>query len=89
MATTEQAAQVRDRIYVGGEWVPSSGSGTLEVVNAATEAVMGTIPEGTAQDVDRAVAAARAAFDGWSQTSVDERADWMQRIAQALGARME
>ncbi len=87
--TTEQGIQVRDRIYIGGEWVESSGSGTLEVVNSSTEQVMGTIPEGTAEDVDRAVAAARAAFESWSQTSVDERTMWLQRIAEALGARME
>jgi acyl-CoA reductase-like NAD-dependent aldehyde dehydrogenase len=89
MAATDEVTTVRERIYVGGEWVPSSGTGRLEVVNAATEEVMGSIPEGTAEDVDRAVAAARAAFDGWSRTSVDERADWMTRIAQALGERME
>jgi acyl-CoA reductase-like NAD-dependent aldehyde dehydrogenase len=90
MATaTEQQPQVRDRIYIGGEWVPSAGSGVLEVVNATTEEVMGSIPEGTPEDVDRAVQAARTAFEGWSQTSVDERADWMGRIAQALGDRAD
>ncbi|HEY3188922.1 MAG TPA: aldehyde dehydrogenase family protein [Solirubrobacteraceae bacterium] len=90
MATaTDQQVQVRDRIYIGGEWVSSSGTGVLEVVNSTTEKVMGSIPEGTADDVDRAVRAARQAFESWSQTSVDERADWMQRIAEALGARME
>ncbi len=90
MATsTEQSVQVRDRIYIGGEWVQSSGTGVLEVVNSTTEQVMGSIPDGTAQDVDRAVAAARSAFESWSLTSVDERADWLARIAQALGARME
>ena len=61
----------------------------LEVVNSATEEVMGSIPEGTPDDVDRAVAAAREAFATWSQTSVDERAEWMERIAGALGARMD
>ena len=90
MATsTEQGIQVRDRIYVGGEWLPSSGSGVIEVVNSTTEQVMGTIPDGTAEDVDRAVIAARLAFESWSQTSVDERADWLARIAQALSERME
>ncbi len=79
----------RDHVYVGGEWVESTGTGALEVVNSATEEVMGTIPEGTAEDVDRAVRAAREAFETWSQTSVDERAAWMQRIAAALGERME
>jgi len=90
MATaTGQRTGVRDRVYIGGEWVASSGSGVLEVVNSATEEVMGSVPDGTAQDVDRAVAAARDAFASWSQTSVDERAEWMGRIAQALGGRME
>jgi acyl-CoA reductase-like NAD-dependent aldehyde dehydrogenase len=50
---------------------------------------MGTVPEGTPEDVDRAVGAAREAFESWSQTSVDERAEWTTRIAQALGGRME
>jgi acyl-CoA reductase-like NAD-dependent aldehyde dehydrogenase len=85
---TEQAVNVREKIYIGGEWVQSGGSGVLEVVNATTEQVMGSVPEGTVEDVDKAVAAARAAFESWSQTSVQERADWMQRIAEALGARM-
>ena len=86
--TAEQPIQVRDRIYIGGEWVPSTGTGTLEVINSTTEQVMGSIPEGTAEDVERAVAAARAAFAGWSATSVEERAEWMGRIAAALGERM-
>ena len=85
----DQQVQVRDKIYIGGEWVQSSGAGTLEVINSSTEEVMGSIPEGTAEDVDRAVAAARSAFEHWSATSVEERSEWLQQIAQALGARME
>jgi len=81
--------QVREEIYLGGEWVKPSGSGMLEVINSTTEEVMGSVPEGTADDVDRAVRAAREAFEHWSLTSVDERAEWMRRIADALGARME
>jgi acyl-CoA reductase-like NAD-dependent aldehyde dehydrogenase len=87
--TTETKVQVRDKIYVGGEWIASTGSGTLEVVNSTTEEVLGSIPEGTAEDVDRAVRAARQAFDTWSQTSVEERAEWMTQISQALMARGE
>jgi aldehyde dehydrogenase (NAD+) len=86
---TEQASYVRDKIYIGGEWTQSSGTGMLEVINPTTEQVIGSVPEGTVEDLDRAVAAARSAFDSWSQTSVGERADWMQRIAEALGARMQ
>ncbi|HLL92089.1 MAG TPA: aldehyde dehydrogenase family protein, partial [Solirubrobacteraceae bacterium] len=90
MATvTDQAVHVRDKIYIGGEWVRSSGTGVLEVINSTTEQVMGSVPEGTVEDVDAAVAAARSAFDSWSETSVQERADWMAKIGEALGARMD
>ncbi len=88
-SATDQAIHVREKIYIGGEWVRSTGSGVLEVINSTTEQVMGSIPEGTVEDVEKAVAAARAAFEGWSQTSLQERADWMARIAEALGARMD
>jgi acyl-CoA reductase-like NAD-dependent aldehyde dehydrogenase len=78
-----------DKLYIDGTWVPSAGTGTLDVVNSATEEVMATIPEGTPADVDKAVAAARKAFDGWSQTSVEERAKYLTRIQEALDARTE
>jgi acyl-CoA reductase-like NAD-dependent aldehyde dehydrogenase len=48
---------------------------------------MGRVPEGTAEDVDRAVAAAKAAFESWSQTSTAERGKFIQGLADALGAR--
>jgi aldehyde dehydrogenase (NAD+) len=86
---TDQAVMVRDKIYIGGQWVQSAGTGVLEVINSTTEQVMGSVPEGTVEDVDNAVAAARSAFESWSQTSVQERADWMQRISEGLGARMD
>jgi len=78
-----------DKIYVDGAWVPSTGKGTIEVVNASTEEVMGTIPEGTPDDVDKAVAAARAAFEEWGQTDKEERGKYIQRLAEGLGARSE
>ncbi len=90
MATaTDQALHVHEKIYIGGEWVSSSGSGVLEVINASTEQVMGSVPEGTVEDVNKAVAAARAAFESWSQTPMQQRSDWMAKIAAALGARMD
>ena len=55
-------------IYIDGAWVPSDGTGTIEVINAGTEQVMGSIPEGTASDVDKAVAAVRRAFESWAAT---------------------
>ena len=88
MAVAEQV-QVKDKLYIGGNWVESAGDATIEVVNAATEEVMGRIPEGTPADVDRAVAAARTAFEGWSQTSVQDRAAVLQSIADGLAARRD
>src|SRR5919199_3074395 len=80
---------VRDALFIGGSWVrPADGDGVIEVVNAATEEVMGSVPDGGPVDVDRAVAAARAAFDEWSQAPVDERAKAVERLGEALSARV-
>jgi acyl-CoA reductase-like NAD-dependent aldehyde dehydrogenase len=79
---------VRDALYVGGSWVRPDGAEVIEVVNAATEEVMGSVPDGTPADADRAVAAARAAFDDWSRTPVDDRAKALERFGEALGARV-
>jgi len=78
---------VREKIYVNGEWVEPSGRGMLDVINSTTEEVMGRVPEGGAEDIDRAVAAARAAFDAWSATSAAERAGFLQKIAAGLTGR--
>ncbi len=80
---------VRDKIYIGGAWVDSTGTGTIEVIDSNTEEVMGTIPEGTAEDVDRAVRAAADAFASWSTTAVDERAKFLARLSEALGSRID
>jgi aldehyde dehydrogenase (NAD+) len=74
-------------IYIDGAWIPSDGAGSIDVINAGTEQVMGSIPDGTASDVDKAVAAARRAFDGWSSTPVEERQKYMVRLNEALQAR--
>jgi len=88
MATAAEL-QVRDRVFIGGEWVAPSGSEPIEVVNSTTEEVMGTVPACSPEDADRAVAAAREAFDSWSRTSRQERADYMAAIATGLGERSE
>ena len=81
--------QDRDKLYIDGSWVPSTGSKTIDVINSTTEEVMGRVPEGTPEDVDRAVRAAAAAFPAWSQTSREERGKYLQRITEGLGARMQ
>jgi len=78
---------VRDTIYINGAWVASTGTSTIEVIDAGTEEVFATIPEGTAEDVDKAAKAAAAAFPAWFAKSVDERCDLLQKVADQLGAR--
>jgi aldehyde dehydrogenase (NAD+) len=80
---------VRDKLYIAGEWVDPAGTGTIEVVNPTTEEVIGSVPSGTAEDADRAVAAARAAFDSWSETPRDERGRYLGAIAVKLQQRGE
>jgi acyl-CoA reductase-like NAD-dependent aldehyde dehydrogenase len=88
MATAAEL-QVKDRIFIGGEWVEPSGAEPIEVINATTEEVMGTVPACAPADADRAVAAAREAFESWSQTSREERAGYLGAIAAKLGERAE
>jgi acyl-CoA reductase-like NAD-dependent aldehyde dehydrogenase len=88
-ATTEKRTGTRDKLYIGGEWVAPAGAGTIEVVNPTTEEPLGSVPEGSAQDVDRAVQAAREAFSDWSQTPVARRAQALQAIADGIGERMD
>jgi aldehyde dehydrogenase (NAD+) len=88
MATPAQL-QARDRLLIGGRWVEPGGGESIEVVNPTTEEVMGGVPAGTAEDVDRAVRAAREAFEGWSQTGREERAGYLAAIAAGLSERAE
>ncbi|HZJ28047.1 MAG TPA: aldehyde dehydrogenase family protein [Acidimicrobiia bacterium] len=78
----------RDKLYIDGAWVPSTGAGTIDVINAATEQVMGRIPEGSTEDVDRAVAAAKTALATWRDTPADERAKYILRLQEGLASRM-
>ncbi|NMI00256.1 aldehyde dehydrogenase family protein [Pseudonocardia acidicola] len=72
--------------WIGGEVVPG-GADRIEVTNPATGEAIAEVPAGTAADVDRAVAAARAAFREWSATDVAERAAVVQRISEGLATR--
>jgi aldehyde dehydrogenase (NAD+) len=74
--------------WIGGAWASGSGE-RIEVLNPATGEVVATVPAGTPEDVDRAVAAARAALPGWSATDVAQRAAVLGRIAEGLGVRSE
>src|SRR3954471_20130842 len=78
---------VRDKLYIGGEWVDPASDATIDVINPTTEEVVGRVPEGSPQDVDRAVAAARAAFETWSQAPMQARADTCAAISAKLAER--
>jgi aldehyde dehydrogenase (NAD+) len=72
---------------INGAWVTASGR-ALDIVNPATEEVIGQVALGTAEDVDKAVKAARAAFESFSQTSSSERASLLERIIGTYQKRM-
>jgi betaine-aldehyde dehydrogenase len=78
-----------ERLYVNGKWVAPLGKGSIDVVNAATEEVMGRVPRGNDQDVDAAVRAAAAAFPSWAATPVQERARSLERLKEGLQARAD
>ena len=68
------------KFYIDGQWVDPIGSGTVDLVNPATEEISGKIALGSEADVDKAVKAARAAFAGYSQTSREERLELLKAI---------
>ncbi|HJV79940.1 aldehyde dehydrogenase family protein [Noviherbaspirillum sp.] len=81
--------QKRDTLYINGKWVPASGRNTIDVINASTEEVMASIPDGDENDANAAVAAARAAFDAWSTTPPAKRGEYLRKIQEGLKARSE
>lgn len=76
-------------MYIGGEWRPAAGPDTIAVVNPATEQVIADVPAGTAEDIDAAVRAARAAFPGWAATPPAERAAHLAALRDAMAARKD
>ncbi|MFT4655913.1 MAG: aldehyde dehydrogenase (NAD+) [Ilumatobacter sp.] len=81
--------QVRNDLYINGAWVPTTSDAVIKVVNPATEAVIATVPAASTEDAHAAIQAARHAFPAWSQLSVDERVDYVEKIAAAMAERAE
>ena len=75
------------QFYIDGEWVDPVAPKTLDVINPATEEVCGRISLGSAEDVDRAVAAARRAFPSFSQTTREERIALLERVLEEFAKR--
>lgn len=72
------------KLYINGEWVDSTGTETADVINPANEEVVATVAVGTNEDVDKAVAAAKAAFPEWNARPVEERIDYMEKFYDKL-----
>ena len=68
------------KFYINGAWVEPAEAHDLEVIDPSTEEVCGVISNGTSKDVDRAVAAAKAAFDGWKHTDPQKRLTFVEKI---------
>ncbi len=78
----------RLQFYIDGQWVDPIGTGTLDVINPATEESIGRIAMGNAEDVNRAVAAARRAFETFSRTTREERIALLERIIEVYKTRL-
>jgi betaine-aldehyde dehydrogenase len=82
--------QSRDSFYIGGKWKAPAGTGVIEVISPHTEEVIASVPDGTPEDVDAAVTAARNTFDStdWPLMPPAERLEIVQRFADLYAARM-
>src|SRR5262249_56953858 len=84
-----QSNLMRGMMLIGGELVPSESGEWLESVNPATEETLGHVPQGTAADVNRAVAAAEAAHPAWAALEPKERTKLLKKLAQKLRHRAD
>jgi betaine-aldehyde dehydrogenase len=78
-------------VYINGEFVPAQAAGTIDVIDPATGEVIGRVPDASAADVDRAVMAARAAFDDgpWRTTTAQDRGRILFKLAQIVRDRAD
>ncbi len=83
--------ETREQIWVGGQFVAPAGTGLIEVVSPHTEQVIATVPDGTNADIDRAVAAAREAFDHgpWPHLTPAERASYLSALSAEIVGSMD
>ena len=84
MAPVATTGTKKFRNYVGGEWVDAAGGETFESIVPATGDAIGEFPRSTQEDVDRAVAAAKASYEGWRLTPAPKRAEVLYRFANLL-----
>src|SRR5690606_30196876 len=90
LQANEVNVKAHDAFFIDGKWQKPAGSGVLNVISPVTEEVLMTFPEASPQDVDKAVAAAREAFDNgpWPRLSAEERGNYLLKVAENLKARL-
>ncbi|MFF0163464.1 aldehyde dehydrogenase family protein [Streptomyces sp. NPDC005263] len=81
--------KAHDGMYIDGQWRPATGPDVIEVVNPVDERVIAQVPAGTAEDVEAAVRAARAALVSWAATAPAERAARLTALRDVLAARKD
>jgi acyl-CoA reductase-like NAD-dependent aldehyde dehydrogenase len=79
----------RQHLYIDGTWIEPSGEGTIDVVNPATEQIIGSVPISSESDANAAVEAARTAFTSWSASPVEERSEYLNLLSSAIKSRGE
>src|SRR5688572_10446665 len=81
----------KDKLFIDGQWAEPATSDQIEVISPSTEEVIARVPEGSNADIDRAVAAARNAFDRgpWPRTTPAERAEKMAKLSQLIQGRSQ
>ena len=95
VATTEdrftkfEKQPIEGRLFINGEFVESKAGKTFDIINPATEKKAASVHEATVEDVDAAVAAAKAAFPAWSELSGGDRGDYLLKLADALAKRVD
>jgi acyl-CoA reductase-like NAD-dependent aldehyde dehydrogenase len=80
---------LKDKLFIGGQWIAPAGRESIDVHNAGNGQVMGRVPAGSEKDADAAVRAARAAFESWNATPAEKRAEYLEKISAGLKARAD
>jgi aldehyde dehydrogenase (NAD+) len=75
---------IEDRLFIGGDFVPSISQKKFDIYNPSTEELAASVYEAGVEDVDRAVNAAKAAFPAWSELSATARGSYIFKLADAL-----
>lgn len=78
-----------DKIFINGEWIEPSSSEKIEVTNPANKEIIGSVPASKAEDVHKAVKAAKEAFKTWQFTSLEERIKYTESLLQELRNRVD